>query len=98
MDQFVEHMAHDELVGSGRKPGDGRKPVPGTQEEFGKIFRAWADTCVEPLADDVDERIFRHDLQLYLRIAAAIFEEERLDQHARRARCHVEPEPSGRPA
>ena len=44
MDQLVEHMAHDELVGWGWNPGDGREPVPGTQEEFGKIFKAWAET------------------------------------------------------
>lgn len=51
MDQLVEHMAHDELVGWGWKPGDGREPVPGTQEEFGKIFAAWAKTgavCPKP--------------------------------------------------
>jgi len=44
MDQLIEHMAHDDLVGWGWKPGDGREPVPGTQEEFGKIFAAWAKT------------------------------------------------------
>jgi mono/diheme cytochrome c family protein len=44
MDELVEHMAHDDLVGWGWNPGDGREPVPGTQEEFGKIFKAWADT------------------------------------------------------
>jgi hypothetical protein len=45
MDQLIEHMAHDDLVGWGWKPGDGREPVPGTQDEFGKIFAAWAKTC-----------------------------------------------------
>lgn len=44
MDEMIEHMAHDDLVGWGWKPGDGREPVPGTQEEFGKIFRAWVET------------------------------------------------------
>jgi hypothetical protein len=44
MDQLIEHMAHDDLVGWGWKPGDGREPVPGTQDEFGKIFAAWAKT------------------------------------------------------
>lgn len=44
MEEMVEHMAHDDLVGWGWEPGDGREPVPGTQEEFGKIIRAWVDT------------------------------------------------------
>jgi hypothetical protein len=44
MDEMVEHMAHDDLVGWGWEPGDGREPVPGTQEEFGKIIHAWVDT------------------------------------------------------
>ena len=29
LDEIVEHMAHDELVGWGWEPGDGREPVPG---------------------------------------------------------------------
>jgi len=44
MEDLVEHMAHDQLVGWGWNPGVGRTPVPGTQEEFGKIIRAWVDT------------------------------------------------------
>jgi hypothetical protein len=44
MEQLIHHMAQDELVGWGWNPGEGREPVPGTQEEFGKIFKAWADT------------------------------------------------------
>lgn len=44
MDEIVEHMAKDDLVGWGWNPGEGREPVPGTQEEFGKIIRAWVDT------------------------------------------------------
>ncbi|NVD41972.1 Isoquinoline 1-oxidoreductase subunit [Ensifer sp. HO-A22] len=51
MAEMVEHMAHDELVGWGWQPGDGREPVPGTQEEFGKLIQAWADTgaaCPSP--------------------------------------------------
>lgn len=44
MEEIVEHMAHDDLVGWGWNPGEGREPVPGTQEEFGKIIRAWVDT------------------------------------------------------
>ena len=42
--EIVEHMAHDELVGWGWNPGNGREPVPGTQDEFGALFQAWADT------------------------------------------------------
>ena len=30
MDEIVEHMAHDSLVGWGWNPGAGREPVPGT--------------------------------------------------------------------
>ncbi|CDN56038.1 Hypothetical protein RG1141_CH37100 [Neorhizobium galegae bv. officinalis bv. officinalis str. HAMBI 1141] len=41
MDQIVEHMAHDELVGWGWKPGAGREPVPGTQAQFGELISAW---------------------------------------------------------
>lgn len=44
MAEIVEHMAHDELVGWGWAPGDGREPVPGTQAEFGAIVAAWVDS------------------------------------------------------
>ena len=44
MKDLIEHMAHDELVGWGWHPGVGRTPVPGTQEEFGKLIQAWVDT------------------------------------------------------
>lgn len=39
---IVEHMAEDDLVGWGWDPGEGREPVPGTQEAFGALFHAWA--------------------------------------------------------
>jgi hypothetical protein len=42
--QLHEHMAKDELVGWGWAPGEGREPVPGTQERFGEIIQAWIDT------------------------------------------------------
>ena len=42
--EIVEHMAHDPLVGWGWSPGVGREPVPGTQEAFGALIKAWADT------------------------------------------------------
>lgn len=42
MDELVEHMAHDPLVGWGWNPGAGREPVPGSQEVFGELIRRWA--------------------------------------------------------
>ncbi len=45
--QIVEHNAHDELVGWGWRPGDGREPAPGTQESFGAIVAAWVETGAE---------------------------------------------------
>lgn len=42
--ELVEHMAEDDLVGWGWAPGEGREPVPGTQEQFGALYQAWADT------------------------------------------------------
>lgn len=44
MDELVEHMAEDSLVGWGWHPGAGREPVPGTQERFGALIAAWAET------------------------------------------------------
>lgn len=44
LDQIVEHMAHDDLVGWGWQPGEGREPVPGTQAEFGELIRSWVET------------------------------------------------------
>jgi hypothetical protein len=44
MDQLIEHMAHDSLVGWGWNPGVGREPAPGTQAEFGELIKAWADS------------------------------------------------------
>jgi hypothetical protein len=42
-----EHMATDDLVGWAWHPGPGRRPAPGTQEEFGAIISAWIDTGAE---------------------------------------------------
>jgi hypothetical protein len=42
--EIVEHMTHDALVGWGWSPGVGREPAPGTQEAFGALIKAWADT------------------------------------------------------
>jgi hypothetical protein len=43
LDEIVEHMAADELVGWGWEPGAGREPAPGTQAELGAHTRAWVD-------------------------------------------------------
>ena len=44
MPELIHHMAEDELVGWGWHPGAGRTPVPGTQAQFGALFKAWADS------------------------------------------------------
>lgn len=44
MDELVEHMAEDSLVGWGWTPHKGREPAPGTQKEFGALIKAWVDT------------------------------------------------------
>lgn len=44
MEALHEHNATDGLVGWGWKPGEGRAPVPGSQELFGELTRAWIDT------------------------------------------------------
>jgi hypothetical protein len=47
-----EHVAKDELVAWGWRPGAGRQPAPGSQEQFGAIVQAWIDTGAEcPEAD-----------------------------------------------
>jgi hypothetical protein len=51
LEQIVEHMARDELVGWGWHPGAARTPVAGTQQEFGALIKAWADNgaqCPKP--------------------------------------------------
>jgi len=44
MEQLVEFMAEDTLVGWGWAPGVGREPAPGTQKEFGELIRAWVES------------------------------------------------------
>jgi hypothetical protein len=39
-----EHLAKDDLVAWGWRPGEGRDPVPGTQERLGELVRAWIDS------------------------------------------------------
>jgi hypothetical protein len=43
MAALVHHMAEDSLVGWAWSPGGGRTPAPGTQEEFGRLIKAWAE-------------------------------------------------------
>lgn len=42
-----EHLAKDDLVGWGWKPGEGRQAVPGTQARLGELVQAWIDTGAE---------------------------------------------------
>jgi hypothetical protein len=42
-----EHLAHDDLVAWAWKPGPGRDPAPGTQEQLGELVRAWIDSGAE---------------------------------------------------
>jgi len=44
LEAIREHMAEDHLVGWAWRPGPGRKPAPGTQEEFGRLVNAWIKT------------------------------------------------------
>ena len=44
LEKIHENNTHDGLVGWGWEPGEGREPVPGTQEQFGALTRAWIDT------------------------------------------------------
>lgn len=41
LDEIVEHMASDPLVGWAWNPGEGRQAAPGTQDVFGELARAW---------------------------------------------------------
>ena len=38
------HAASDNLIAWGWEPGLGRDPVPGTQELFGQLIKAWIDS------------------------------------------------------
>jgi len=44
LDQIVEHMTNDTLVGWAWTPGADREPAPGTQAGFGALIKAWADS------------------------------------------------------
>lgn len=42
-----EHLTEDHLVEWAWHPGEGRRPAPGTHEEFGKLIDAWIETGAE---------------------------------------------------
>lgn len=51
LEELVEHMAEDELVGYGWNPPEQLEAVPGTQERFGDLTAAWVEAgahCPEP--------------------------------------------------
>ncbi|HYF88050.1 hypothetical protein [Azospirillum sp.] len=45
--QIRQHMAEDHLVGWAWHPGEGRRPAPGSQAEFGALISAWIETGAE---------------------------------------------------
>jgi hypothetical protein len=42
-----EHIAKDDLVAWGWKPGPGREPAPGSQDIAGQLTKAWIDSGAE---------------------------------------------------
>jgi hypothetical protein len=42
-----EHIAKDDLVAWGWRPGAGREPPPGSQELAGQLVQAWIDSGAE---------------------------------------------------
>jgi cytochrome c553 len=51
LEQIVEHMTDDHLVGWGWNPGGGRTAAPGNQKEFGALIKAWVGSgahCPRP--------------------------------------------------
>lgn len=41
---LIKHVSDDTLVGWAWRPGPGRQPAPGTQDQFGALLRAWGET------------------------------------------------------
>ncbi|MFT4117061.1 Isoquinoline 1-oxidoreductase subunit [Bradyrhizobium sp.] len=44
VDELIDHIGKDTLVGWAWKPGFGRSPAPGTQEQAGALVEAWVKT------------------------------------------------------
>jgi len=44
LDDLIHHIGADTLVGWAWKPGPGRQPAPGTQQEAGALVEAWVKT------------------------------------------------------
>ncbi len=44
LEEIVEHMSEDDLVGWGWLPGAGRSPAPGSQQTFGELIAAWVES------------------------------------------------------
>ena len=44
LQDLVDHIGRDSLVGWAWAPGAGRTPAPGTQEEAGALVAAWVQT------------------------------------------------------
>jgi hypothetical protein len=47
LELVYEHLAKDDLVAWGWKPGVGREPAPGSQQILGELIRAWIDSGAE---------------------------------------------------
>jgi hypothetical protein len=51
LNDLIEHIGKDSLVGWAWSPGVGRQPAPGTQKEAGLLVKAWAESgavCPSP--------------------------------------------------
>lgn len=45
--KIYQHLTEDHLVEWAWNPGQGRRPAPGTHEEFGNLIKAWIETGAE---------------------------------------------------
>lgn len=57
LDEIVDHMANDGLVGWGWHPGGDRQPAPGDQKTFGGLIRAWVDSGAVCPGDGVEANL-----------------------------------------
>jgi hypothetical protein len=46
VEDLIQHIGTDTLVGWAWAPGFGRQPAPGTQKEAGALVQAWVKRCV----------------------------------------------------